>query len=113
MVRLQRVQGLQAKAHCSSRAGKEARNVLKRRTEVSMSVTPTVSRMECIESEGTPRSTTRSPVLEAMIGPMVVPHGQSFLTMNSCGEYIRTCVRKHSEGFQYVRIKQVHAKASR
>ena len=35
--------------------------------------------------EGTPRSTTRSPVLEAMIGPMVVPHGQSFLTWLGVG----------------------------
>ena len=47
------VQGLQAKAHRASRSGKEVRNVLKSRIEVSMSVTPTVSRMECMLSEGT------------------------------------------------------------
>ena len=38
------------------------------------------ARVRVMLGEGTPRSTTRSPVLEAMIGPMVVPHGQSFLT---------------------------------
>ena len=57
------VQGLQAKAHCSSSAGKEARKEPKRPTAVSMSATPTVSRIECMESEGTPRSTVRTPVL--------------------------------------------------
>ena len=44
---------MQAKAHWASRSGKEVRNVLKSRIEVSMSVTPTVSRMECMLSEGT------------------------------------------------------------
>ena len=44
---------MQWKVHWASRSGKEVRNVLKRRIEVSMSVTPTVSRMECMLSEGT------------------------------------------------------------
>ena len=43
-----------------------------------------VSRMECIEREGTPRSTVLMPTLAEMIGPMVEPQGQSFLTTNSC-----------------------------
>eukprot|EP00035_Acanthoeca_spectabilis_P023207 m.448283 g.448283 ORF g.448283 m.448283 type:complete len:75 (-) comp19637_c0_seq1:2480-2704(-) len=42
-----------------------------------MSATPIVSRIECIDKDGTPMSTARSPVLAAMIGPMVVPQGQS------------------------------------
>ena len=48
------------------------------------SSTPIVSRMECIEREGTPRSTVLIPTLAEMIGPMVDPQGQSFLTTNSC-----------------------------
>lgn len=49
-----------------------------------MSDTPTVSRMECMESEGMPTSTVRIPVLAATMGPIVVPQGQSLRTTNSC-----------------------------
>ena len=62
--------------------------------ELSISETPTVSRIECIEREGTPRSTVRSPVLAAMIGPMVVPHGQSLRTMNSCTWWLHAVVTR-------------------
>ena len=41
------------------------------------------TRTECIDHEGMPTSTVRSPVRAEMIGPMVEPHGQSFLTTNS------------------------------
>ena len=37
-----------------------------------------------MEREGTPRSTVLIPTLAEMIGPMVDPQGQSFLTTNSC-----------------------------
>ena len=37
-----------------------------------------------MEREGTPKSTVLIPTLAEMIGPMVEPQGQSFLTTNSC-----------------------------
>ena len=36
-----------------------------------MSETPIVSRIECIDKEGTPTSMVRIPVLPEMIGPVV------------------------------------------
>lgn len=48
------------------------------------SAMPIVSRMLCIDSCGIPKSTVLMPVFELIIGPMVVPQGQSDLTTNSC-----------------------------
>ena len=72
------------KAHVSSSSRKLAKKLANSCFDVRMSVTPTVSRMECIEREGTPTSAVRRPTRAAMIGPMVVPHGQSLRTTNSC-----------------------------
>jgi hypothetical protein len=41
------------------------------------------SRQECIDSWGIPASTTRIPVLALIMGPIVLPHGQSLRTTNS------------------------------
>ena len=41
-------------------------------------------RMECMLRLGMPTSAVRSPTRAAMMGPIVVPHGQSLRTMNSC-----------------------------
>ncbi len=41
------------------------------------------SLIECIANCGMPTSTVVSPSLADMIGPMVDPHKQSFLTMKS------------------------------
>ncbi len=43
-----------------------------------------ISRMECMASCGAPRSRTAIPKRDAKIGPIVVPHGLSFLTITSC-----------------------------
>lgn len=48
-----------------------------------MSKTPQVYLIECIPSIGMPRSMVFIPVPDAKIGPIVVPHGESFLTINS------------------------------
>lgn len=48
------------------------------------SAVPITSRQECIESCGIPKSTVRIPVRALIIGPIVVPQGQSDLTTNSC-----------------------------
>ena len=48
------------------------------------SAVPITSRQECIESCGIPKSTVRIPVSALIIGPIVVPQGQSDLTTNSC-----------------------------
>lgn len=53
-------------------------------------VVQAVSRIECMANWGLPKSSTRSPSREAKIGPMVVPHGESFLTMRSWGEEERS-----------------------
>ena len=45
-----------------------------------------VSLMECILSEGMPRSTVLIPTLADTIGPIVEPQGVSFLTTNSYKE---------------------------
>jgi hypothetical protein len=45
----------------------------------STSDVPIVSRMLCIDQHEIPMSTVRMPVRAAMAGPMVDPHGQSFL----------------------------------
>mmetsp|Transcript_17254 Transcript_17254/g.38902 ORF Transcript_17254/g.38902 Transcript_17254/m.38902 type:complete len:290 (+) Transcript_17254:412-1281(+) len=65
-----------------------ARKCLKKAANRSLpwetSFTPMTSRMECMESWGHPRSMARMPVVAEIIGPMVLPHGQSFRTTNSC-----------------------------
>lgn len=43
-----------------------------------------ISRIECMASCGAPRSRTAIPKRAAKIGPIVVPHGLSFLTITSC-----------------------------
>jgi len=48
-----------------------------------------ISRMECMASCGAPRSRTAIPKRAAKIGPIVVPHGLSFLTITSCGRRSR------------------------
>ena len=45
----------------------------------STSDVPIVSRMLCIDQHEIPMSTVRMPVRAAMAGPIVDPHGQSFL----------------------------------
>ena len=42
------------------------------------------SRQECMDNCDIPKSTVRIPVIVDMIDPIVDPHGQSFLTTNSC-----------------------------
>ena len=42
-----------------------------------------VSRMLCIERDGAPMSIVFIPALAAIMGPIVDPHIESFLTMNS------------------------------
>mmetsp|Transcript_47156 Transcript_47156/g.122334 ORF Transcript_47156/g.122334 Transcript_47156/m.122334 type:complete len:204 (+) Transcript_47156:152-763(+) len=70
--------------HASSRARNLEKKVLKSTRLFIISATPKVSRMLCIERIAIPRSTARIPVFDDMMGPMVLPHGQSFLTANSC-----------------------------
>ena len=48
-----------------------------------MSMTPQVSLILCIPSIGAPMSTVLIPALAAIMGPIVDPHGESFLTMKS------------------------------
>lgn len=45
---------------------------------------PHCSLIECILSCGFPTSIVRIPSLADNIGPIVDPHGESFLTTNSC-----------------------------
>jgi len=52
---------------------------------LSISSTPIVSRILCIDQHEIPTSTVRIPVSAAMAGPIVEPHGQSLRTTNSCG----------------------------
>ena len=66
--------------------GRGFRVTLKRVRVWSTPVVQAVSRMECMASWGLPKSSTRRPSREAKIGPMVVPQGESFRTMRSCGE---------------------------
>mmetsp|Transcript_27447 Transcript_27447/g.57881 ORF Transcript_27447/g.57881 Transcript_27447/m.57881 type:complete len:173 (-) Transcript_27447:1204-1722(-) len=74
---------VEQKLHELSSSRKFLKKEAKRATLLSTSAAPIVSRIECIDSDGTPTSTVRSPVFAAMIGPIVVPQGQSFFTMNS------------------------------
>jgi len=48
------------------------------------SAIPITSLQLCIDSCGIPKSTVLIPVFELIMGPIVVPQGQSDLTTNSC-----------------------------
>ncbi|KAH3661784.1 hypothetical protein OGAPHI_005962 [Ogataea philodendri] len=43
-----------------------------------------VSLIECMDNCGLPRSSVLTPSLALIMGPMVDPQGESFLTTNSC-----------------------------
>ena len=56
---------------------KSRRKERKRASVVSRSLAPIISRQECMDSCGMPRSTARMPVAADTMGPIVDPHGQS------------------------------------
>ena len=54
------------------------------RYEWSMSSTPHISRMECMESCAAPTSTVLHPRFAARMGPIVLPQAMSLRTLKSC-----------------------------
>jgi len=67
----------------SSISLKFSKKELKKERPCDKSAIPITSLQLCIDSCGIPRSAVLMPVFELMIGPIVVPHGQSDLTTNS------------------------------
>ena len=64
-------------------AVKSRQNALNKASPSVKSFTPIVSRVESIDSCGQPISIVHIPVLALIIGPMVLPHPQSFHSTNS------------------------------
>ena len=50
---------------------------------MSVSITPHVSLIECMDNYGFPTSIVLIPVFAEIILPIVDPHGESFFTINS------------------------------
>ena len=59
------------------------KNVLHRRRSSETELTPIISRQECIDNCGMPTSMTLMPKLAEVIGPIVEPQAESFLTITS------------------------------
>lgn len=69
--------------------------------------TPMTSRQECIESCGMPASTVRMPVKALIVGPMVLPHGQSLRTTQAIAiAYWKRDGDKRSKCCQHFFLKQ-------